>query len=147
MSNPKIHLAGLCVSVAVLSASVAQAMQIQQFDKMTAQDQADYITALVDGAQKVLIDEGRSDLGAQVHKLFTDVPAGDTITLGMEGFETNLAQGRLYDAERYAKDHNVRRLNVEDAMIVTLKKNGIVLPLAFVHVADGFHPKFPLNKN
>ena len=32
---------------------------------------------------------------------------------------------------------------VEDAMIVTLKKNGIILPPEFLHVADNFHPKFP----
>ena len=39
--------------------SAAQAMQIQQFDKMALQDQADYISVLIDGAQKVLIDEGK----------------------------------------------------------------------------------------
>ena len=38
---------------------------------------------------------------------------------------------------------SARRLEVEDAMFVTLKKNGIVLPESFMYVGDKFHPKFP----
>jgi len=46
------------------------------------------------------------------------------MTIGMLQFEENLDRARLLDAERYAKDHNAQRLEVEHAMIVTLKKNG-----------------------
>jgi hypothetical protein len=37
----------------------------------------------------------------------------------------------------------LRRLEVEDAMIVTLKKNGIDLAPSFLTFASGFRPKYP----
>ena len=129
---------------AVLFPSAAQAMPIWQFDKMADQDQADYIQVLVDGAQKVLKDEGRSDLANKMDALFTEVPAGDKISLGMEEFEDNLALARVYDAKRVINDPNARRLEVEDVMFLTLKKNGIILPKNFMHVGDNFHPKSSL---
>ena len=64
-------LAATFLSAAMLLPSAAQAMQIQQFDKMADQDQADYVVALVNGAEKVLTDEGKPDLAAQVEHLFT----------------------------------------------------------------------------
>ena len=131
------------MSAAMLLPSMVQAMQIQQYDKMAAQDQHDYVNALVVGAQKVLIDEGRSDLAAQVQDLFTKIPPGDSISLGLEEFETNLAQARIFDAETHAKDHNAQRVEVEDAMAITLKKNKIDLPDSFFTVNSDFQPKFP----
>jgi hypothetical protein len=136
----------LLVSVVMLFASVAQAMEIIQFDKMAVQDQADYITVLVDGAQRVLIVEGKNDLAAQIHKLFTEVHSGDRMTLGMIAFEENLDRARLFDAESHARDHNAQRVEVEDAMAATLKKNGIELPDSFFNVASNFKPKLPLAK-
>jgi hypothetical protein len=118
-------------------------MEIRKFDEMAVEDQSDYITLLVEGAQKVLIDEGNDDLAAKIHKLFTEIPAGDTMSLGLEEFETNLAQARLADAERHAKDHNAPRLEVEHAMIVTLKRNDIILPKRFMTVGNNFKPKHP----
>ena len=43
---------------ALLFTSAAQAMQIQQFDKMAAQDQHNYVNTLIVGAQRVLAHEG-----------------------------------------------------------------------------------------
>ena len=58
-----------------------------------------------------------------------------------------LARARVADAKRPANDPNARRLEVEDAMIVTLRKNGIELPPNFLTVASGFKPKLPLKKD
>jgi hypothetical protein len=58
MNGFKKYLACAFLSAAMLFSGVAQAMEIRQFDKMAVQDQGDYIQALVDGAQKVLNDEG-----------------------------------------------------------------------------------------
>ncbi len=143
MNVMKHFLVALFLSVAMLFSNTTQAMEIRQFDKMAVEDQADYITLLVEGAQKVLIEEGKKDLAAKVHKLFTEIHPGDTISLGMEEFETNLAQARLFDAERHAKDHDARRLEVKDAIIVTLKRNDIVLPKSFMTVGKNFKPKHP----
>ncbi|HYM31911.1 MAG TPA: hypothetical protein VEU47_11455 [Candidatus Cybelea sp.] len=61
----------------------------------------------------------------------------------MTEFERTLALARVADAENLAKDHNARRLEVEHAMLATLKKNGIVLPRSFMTVGNGFRPKSP----
>ena len=147
MAGRRTSLVATCLSMVILLTGTAQALEIIQFDKMAIKDQSEYIVVLIEGAQKVSIAEGKDDLAAQIHKLFTEVHAGDTIPLGMIAFEENLDRARLVDAERHAKDHNVRRLEVEDVMIVTLKRNDIILPLSFMHVADNFRPKFPPDKN
>jgi hypothetical protein len=133
----------IALSAAVLLSGAARAMEIWQFDKMAVRDQGDYIQLLVDGAQKVLIDDGHRDLAEQVYQLFTEIPRGDEMPLGMTEFERNLALARVADAENVEKDHNARRLEVEHAMLATLKKNGIVLPRSFMTVGNGFRPKTP----
>ena len=75
-------LAATFLSAAMLFTSAAQAMEIRQFDKMADQDQAEYVGLLVQGAEKVLIDEGRTDLQQQVHQLFSTTPSGDFHAFG-----------------------------------------------------------------
>ena len=60
-----LALALILASVALCLPGWLQAMEIQKFDRMTPSDQEDYIQLLVDGAQKVLIDEGKRDLAAR----------------------------------------------------------------------------------
>ena len=64
-------LAATFLSAAMLFSSAAQAMEIQQFDKMAQDDQAEYVSALIQDAEKVLTDEGRADQAAQVSHFFT----------------------------------------------------------------------------
>jgi hypothetical protein len=132
------------LSAAMLFDTTAKAMEIRQYDKMVDRDQADYIQVLVDGAQKVLNNEGRSDFARKMDQLFTEIPAGDKISLGMQEFENNLALARVTDAKNVIKDPNAQRLEVEDVMAATLeKKNGIELPDSFFTVGSNFKPKFP----
>ena len=51
----------------------------------------------------------------------TNAPDSNT-SIGMSDFMLDLAQARLADAQRALKDPNAHRLEVEDAMLVTLKK-------------------------
>ena len=90
---------------------------------MADQDQADYIGDLIVGAEKVLTDEGRPDLAAQVEHLFTTKNNGDADTIGMVEFEINLALVRLDDAKNAEKNPNDPRSEVEDAMAITLENN------------------------
>lgn len=135
---------------AVLLSAAAQAMEIRQFDKMAVPDQSEYVGLLVQGAQKVLTDAGRSDLAAQVEHLFTTTLPGDKFTLGIVEFESNLALAREADAKRVLSDLNAHRLEVEDAMLVTLKKNNIPLSEDFIGgfraANSGFRPKLPLKQ-
>jgi hypothetical protein len=104
--------------VAMLPASMAHAMEIYKFDKMADADQAEYVTLLVDGAQKSLIDEGKDDLAAKIHKLFTTSLSRGAASLGMMEFDRNLDRARVADLQKVVKDSNAPRLEVEHAMIV-----------------------------
>jgi hypothetical protein len=136
-------LAVFFLSAALLFASAAQAMQIRQFDKMAPQDQADYIHVLVEGSQRILIGQGKTDLAAKVNRLFTEVHPGDTMPLGMIEFENDLAILRVDDAQEAIKDPSAPRLEAEDVMVSLLHKSGIELPDSFYTVARNFHPKLP----
>ncbi|MGA7950831.1 MAG: hypothetical protein WCA45_11835 [Thiobacillaceae bacterium] len=135
----------IAASVALLFTSAAQAMKIQQFDRMSARDQDDYIVLLLKGAEQVLTDAGRPDQAAQVEKLFTTIEPGDENSLGMVELELNLAAVDKADADNLVKNPDAKPLPVELAMIATLKKNGIILPKSFMHVGDSFQPKDPLS--
>jgi hypothetical protein len=130
------------VSAVMLFPVVTQAMQIRQFDKMAGPDQDAYVVELVQGAERVLNEAGKTADAQAIHKLFT---TNDTngVSVGMNEFMLTLALARKADADRVIKDPNATRLEVEHAMIVTLKKNSIELPQSFMHVADNFRPKLP----
>jgi hypothetical protein len=134
------------VSGVMFFSGAAQAMEIRQFDKMAEHDQDEYVAGLVLGAQRVLREQGKSDLAEQVHVLFTKKdPQGEAST-GMLQFDLLLDRARLADLERIKKDPKATRLEVEHAMILTLQKNNIALPQSFMHVADQFKPKLPPQK-
>ena len=131
------------LSAAVLLSSGAQAMEIRQFDKMAVPDQSAYVGLLVQGAEKVLTDEGRSDLAANIEHLFTTTLPGDAHTIGSVELESNIARAREADAKNVLKNPNSPRIEVEDAMAVTLQKNHIDLPDSFYTVLSNFRPKLP----
>jgi 2-keto-3-deoxy-galactonokinase len=81
MNRINKFLVAAFMSAAMLLPNMVQAMALQQFDKMATQDRSDYISGLVIGTQRILIDEGRSDLSDQIHTLFTEGPSGDEISL------------------------------------------------------------------
>jgi hypothetical protein len=134
------------MSAAMLfTGAMAQAMQIVQFDRMADHDQDEYVADLIIGAQKVLNDSGDSVDAAKVHKLF-EVEPGAKSSEGMAEFEMTLARVRLKDTKNAIAHPESPRLEVEDAMALTLQINGIELPDAFFTVAKDFKPKFPAQK-
>ena len=143
MNRFNAMLASTFLSATLLAACAAQAMEIQKFDKMASEDKGEYVSLLVGGAERVLKDEGRADLAAKVEQFFTTTEPGDQHTLGMVEFQLNLARAGVTDAKNVARDPQAQRLEVEDAMAVTLKKNGIDLPQSFFTVNSNFRPKLP----
>jgi hypothetical protein len=135
--------AALLASAFLLLTGAAHAMEIEKFDKMAGEDQGDYIVVLIEGAQQVLIKEGKKELAAKIHALFTTTLPGDDAPIGSVEFESNLARARAADVRRLQKDPRATRLEVEDAMAATIEKNGIPLPDTFFTVASGFRPKYP----
>ena len=139
MSKARFVQASIVVAGLLFSAP-ALAMQIQVFDRMAAQDQQDYIDLLMRGAEKVLIDAGRANDAAKVHRFFNDIKPGSLLSLGEAEFELNLDNARVVDAKDHVHNPNAPRLEVEDALAVTLKKNGIELPDSFFTVGSNFKP-------
>ena len=117
-------------------------MEIRQFDKMTGQDQSDYIGNLIVGSENALADEAKPDIAAQIKHLFTTKEPGDADVIGMVEFERNLALARVADAQRAETDPNAHRLEVEDAMIVTLQKNHIPMSKTFVTAFRAINSNF-----
>lgn len=72
------------------------------------------------GAEKLLTDEGKTDLAAQISHLFTTNAGHDKITIGMTEFQINLAVVRADDAKNAITHPNDPRSEVEDAMYLTL---------------------------
>jgi hypothetical protein len=144
----QLTLSAEVLSASLFAATAAQAMEIQQFDKMAVPDQGDYVGLLIGGAEQVLNADGRADLAEKVVQLFTTTMPGDAITLGNVEFQKNLARARLADAERAAQNPYTHRLEVEDAMLVTLQKNNISLSEAFIGafraINSNFRPKLPV---
>jgi hypothetical protein len=64
----------------------------------------------------------------------------------MGEFEMNLTRARLEDLKNIEKDPTSLRIEVEDALAVTLERNGIELPDSFYSVMKDFRPKFPPKK-
>ena len=56
-------------------------------------------------------------------------------------------RGRVTDIKNLEKNSDTRRIEVEDAMAVTLKKNGVDLPQSFFTVARDFKPKHSADTN
>jgi hypothetical protein len=143
MSSFKV-LAATVLSASLLATGPALAMEIQKFDKMAIDDQAEYVGLLSQGAEQVLADEGRTDLSDKVGYLFRTNTSDSNTSIGMNDFMITLAKARLADAQRALKDPNAKRVQVEDAMAVMLKNlHGIDLPKRFFAVNSNFRPKYP----
>ena len=103
------------------------AIPFAQFDPMSNEEKAEFFAALMGATEAQLNDEGQAADVTKIEDLFTRIEPGDSLSLGMGEWEGNVDAARLADAKRYAVDHSAARLQVEVALIVTLKKNGIVL--------------------
>jgi hypothetical protein len=127
MSLLREGLAAALASAAIQFAVTANAMSFPQFDKMSTSGQAEFIADLVDRTEKALKDEGKAELAMKVEQLFADIKPGDKMSLGLAELERNVARARLADVHRLEKDPKAPLLDVEDALFVTLQKNGIEL--------------------
>jgi hypothetical protein len=147
MNRINEFLVAVFMSAAMLLPNMVQAMEIQKYDKMASQDRNEYVADLVIGVQKVLIEEGQDDLAAKINNLFTEKLGGDDLPLGLVEFDKNLALARVADAERALQDPKAHRLEVEDAMLVTLQKNNVPMSRTFVAafraINNNFQPQSP----
>src|SRR5665213_2969909 len=115
------------ISVFALFASISNAATFPAFDHMDSAAQAEFIADMVDRTEKALRDDGKPDLALKTGQLFAHVEPGDKMSVGLVELEKNIAVVRVVDLDRLKKDPKAQRVDVEDALFVTLKKNGIEL--------------------
>jgi hypothetical protein len=136
----------VAIAFLLLPASL-RAMPFSQFDKMSIYAQAEFIAMMVDATVNALRTDGEADLANRVDTLFREILPGDKISLGIGVLEQNVARARLADLQRVEKDPQARRLDVEDALLVTLRRQPTPIDLskkAFGRVLDtlaSFHPQ------
>ena len=150
MNRINKFLVAAFMSAAMLLPNMARAMDITQFDQMTSPDRQAFLNIVSQTAETVLNQEGRSADAARVHKLFNDIRPGDNLPVGEAEFELNLASARVRDAEKHAQNPDAPRVQVETALISTLRKNGIAISPDFIkdlfQLTGTFQPKSPPQK-
>ena len=134
---------GLLLFGAVAVSGPAQAMEIQKFDKLADDDQAEYVADLIQGSENLLNNVGQHDQAEKLRHLFVDVAPGDKVSLGMAELHVNLAGVRAAEVSRQARDTKLRHLDVEDAFKATAEDHGISLPVTILNVNSKFRPKLP----
>jgi hypothetical protein len=147
MNRTGKSLAATFLSAAMLLTSAAQAMDIKDYFKMADQDQGRFDHSLLTGAEKLLDDEGRADLAAQLETLFTEVKPGNKLSDCMADYQANLGAMVIAEVKREARNPNLPHLQAEKAFRDAAKDHGIPLPAAFDTVASDFHPQFPPKKD
>ena len=138
----KARFASVLLAMILIGAGHAPAMDILFFARMALDDQATYITNLVTGSAKILRQTGHADQAAKTIALFKDasthggihqLAANIKAMQSKNTLNTTLAapRGPTYD--------------VEAAMQLTLRNNGIDLPLKSLETINrSFAPSLPL---
>jgi hypothetical protein len=129
----------VALGILFLPASL-RAMPFSQFEKMSIYAQAEFIAMMVDATVNALRTDGEADLANRVDTLFREILPGDKISLGIGVLEHNVArQSRRSRTSR--KDPQARPLDVEDALLVTLRRQPT--PIELSKNALGTRPRRP----
>ena len=131
----RLSIFAAALTAGLLSGGAAQALEITQYDRLAAGDQSRFVDGLVKGAIDILNKSGHSDQAAKVRQIFAP---------SSKAFPAALAHEREVDNKRYIEMPDATRLEVEDAMIDFLKKDGIALPDSFYMVNRDFRARLPV---
>lgn len=136
-------ISALLISIVMFFASAANAVTFPVFDHMDSYAQAELIADMVGRTEQALRDDGKPDLSLKMEQLFALVESGDKMSVGLAELESNVARACVADLNRLAKDSKANRVEVEDALFVTLKKNGIEMSSnamnSVIHTMASFH--------
>jgi hypothetical protein len=139
--NLHARIAAALLALTLLSTGHAPAMSILRFARMNLDDQATYITALVEGAAHQLRAAGHPDQAQKAIDLFKD-PSKQG---GLNQLAMNLKNLQIQNIHNGDNPNNrIPDADVEAAMELTLRDNGITLPAGSLkNVNHDFHPMFP----
>jgi hypothetical protein len=143
----KARLATVVLALAAswLGAGHSRAMDFFFFSRLALDDQATYVTSLVEESAKMLRKTGHPDEAQKAIALFKD----PTNHGGVHELATNMKELALQNT-RNADNPNSRApvYDVEMAMQLTLKDNGVDVPLKFLEsVNKNFAPTLPLRSH
>jgi hypothetical protein len=139
-----IRLVATSLMTATLLAATAHAMDIKDYFRLVATDQARFDQTLLDTAEQELRDKGRPDLVRQLDKLFTEIKPGDSISEGMHDYMLNLSDMLRAELKREEKNPNLPHLQAERAFRDVASDHNIPLPKSFDDVAARFKRQYPL---
>jgi hypothetical protein len=116
----------------LLAGGAAQALDVVRYDQMPATDRQAFLDSLSKIAETVLNQQGRGADAAKVHHIFNDISPGSNLPIGEAELELNLDAARVRDAEKHAQNHDAPRVQVEVALIETVRANGVAITPEFL---------------
>jgi hypothetical protein len=139
--NCKTYLAASVLSLSLLCSGTTKAMSIHDFGRLNDDDEATYVTLLVEGAARKFNTQGQSELAEKTINLFKD----SSKTGGLRQFAQNLKTLSALNTSNAINPNNRAAVyGVEDAMALTLKDAGIVVPVSYLTtVGKDFAPAGP----
>jgi hypothetical protein len=141
----KARVIFLLLAVILPGAGQARAMDILFFARMALDDQADYVTSLVEATAKMLRATGHPDQAAKAIALFKDSSKNGGLNQLVTNMRALQAQNTMSQS---ATNGRTTHYDVEAAMQMTLHSAGIVVPLKFLESANkNFAPQLPLRQH
>ena len=143
--NLKATMAVALLLFAACGSGDAKAMSIDDFANMTDDDEATYVTLLVDASAQLLKTGGQPDQARKAVDLFHDTGKNG----GVSQLAANLKMMNNLNLRNASSTHSRGpAYQVEDAVALTLKDAGIIVPAnALLKAGKDFSPSGPRQHN
>jgi hypothetical protein len=139
--NCKTYLVAGVLSLSLLCSGTTKAMSIHDFGRLNNDDEATYVTLLVEGAARKFKTQGQPELAERTINLFKDSSKTGGVTQLAQNLKTLNA---LNTSNAINPNNRAAVYGVEDAMALTLKDAGIVVPVSYLlNVGKDFAPAGP----
>jgi hypothetical protein len=141
MMNLKVKLAIALISFAPCLTVCAKAMSLDDFAKLNNDDEAGFVAFLVEASSQMLKANGQPDQASKAISLFNDSSKNG----GVQQLASNLKMLNGLNKRNAINPNNRAPVyQVEDAMALTLKDDGIIVPTSYLLTASkDFRPSGP----
>jgi len=141
MMNLKANLAIVLISFAPFQTFCAKAMSFDDFARMNNDDEAGYVAFLVEASAQMLKAKGQPDQAGKAISLFNDSSKNG----GVQQLASNLKMFYGLNKRNAINPNNrIPAYQFEDAMALTLKDQGIIVPASYLLTAGkDFSPSGP----
>jgi hypothetical protein len=137
----KVCLAAGLFLLSALGSGCARALSFHDFIRMNDDDDATYVTAMVEGAAKMLRANGQPDQARKLVAFFKD--SGKQGGVNQLAMNMKMMNG-LNNRNAINPNNRAHVYEVEDAMELTLKDNGFLVPACYLlAVNQNFRPIGP----